>query len=228
VFVDEAARMRYGILVEPATTKPWDSRVAHVLVRPLRDTRITPNHITTLGLATGLAAATCFALGGGGAHVGAALFVLSALLDHADGELARMTGKTSPFGEVYDRIADLVVKVSVFGGMGVGLRHGWLGPWASLLGLVAGTAFVTIFLVRSELARRMGRAALDQPSAGPFEIEDILYCIAPVTWLGWLAPFVAAASVGAPAFAVWTATRLFAARPAVTHESGTPHVSPRS
>jgi archaetidylinositol phosphate synthase len=204
--------MGYGGLVHSAV-KPWDSRIAHAFVRPLRDTAVTPNHVTTVGLGVGLAAAAAFAQGGGWAHVGAALFVLSALLDHADGELARMTGRTTPLGHVYDRIADLVVKVSVFAGMGFGLRHGWLGGWAGVLGLVAGTSFVTIFLLRSELARRLGRSALDQPAAGPFEIEDILYLIAPITWTGHLQAFVVLAAVGAPLFAAWTASRLAAARP---------------
>lgn len=201
-----------------AATKPWDSRLANALVRPFRDTALTPNQVTTVGLATGLSAAMAFAAGGGWAHVGAGLFVLSALLDHADGELARMTGRTSPLGHVYDRIADLVVKVSVFAGMGFGLRHAWLGSWSGVAGLVAGISFVTIFLLRSELARRMGRSALDQPAAGPFEIEDILYLIAPLTWSGHLQAFVAAASVGAPLFAIWTATRLVASRPALARD----------
>lgn len=200
-------------------TKPWDSRIANWMIRPFRDTWLTPNHITTVGLLTGLAAAVCFGRGEGMAHVGAALFVLSALLDHADGELARTTGKTSPFGEVYDRIADLVVKVSVFAGMGFGLRRGPLGEWAAVFGLVAGIAFVTIFLLRSELARRIGRVALEQPSAGPFEIEDILYLIAPITWGGWLQPFVVGAAIGAPGFALFTAFRLLGTRPAAAHES---------
>jgi hypothetical protein len=52
-----------------------------------------------------------------------------------------------------------------------------------------------------------------QPAAGGFEIEDILYAIAPVTWLGLLPPFVLAASIGAPAFALWVA-RDFRARTA--------------
>ncbi|MCW5891414.1 MAG: CDP-alcohol phosphatidyltransferase family protein [bacterium] len=202
-----------------SSTKPWDSRIANALVRPLRDTAVTPNQLTSVGLCTGLAAAAAFAVGGGWAHVGAALFVLSALLDHADGELARMTGKTSPLGHVYDRVADLVVKVSVFAGMGFGMRHGLFGGWAGVLGLVAGISFVTIFLLRSELARRLGRSALDQPAAGPFEIEDILYLVAPVTWSGNLEPFVAAAAIGAPLFAIWTATRLAAARPVLGRET---------
>lgn len=189
-------------------TKPWDARLAHALVRPLYDTRVTPNHLTTAGLLVGLGGALCFALGGRAASWGALLYCVSALLDHADGELARATGRTSAAGQLYDRGADLVVKIATFAGMGAGLHRGPLGWWGAALGLSAGVAFVAIFLLRSELARRVGATALAQPSAGPFEIEDILYLIAPVTWIGWLQPFVVGAAIGAPLFALFTAARL--------------------
>ena len=194
-------------------TKPWDSRLAHWLVSPLRGTWVHPNHLTTLGLASGLAAANLFATGRPASmNWGAAVFVLSAIFDHADGELARMTGKTSSFGHTYDRVADLIVKMSIFTGMGVGVRasFGTAGPY---LGAAAGLAIIAIFVMRSELARRQGPSALVQPAAGGFEIEDILYTIAPVTWLGLLPPFVLAASIGAPVFALWVA-RGFRARTA--------------
>ena len=53
---------------------PWDQCLAHLLVRPLRSSRVTPNAITTLALALGLSAAWLFAQGGGAAHLGALLF----------------------------------------------------------------------------------------------------------------------------------------------------------
>src|SRR5262245_17471170 len=43
--------------------KPWDSRLARLLVLPLRRTPIHPNVLTTLGLLTGLAAAGSYARG---------------------------------------------------------------------------------------------------------------------------------------------------------------------
>jgi phosphatidylglycerophosphate synthase len=188
-------------------TKPWDARLASWLVRPLCATRVTPNQITTLGLVVGLAAAMLYARGGSAVHWGGLLYCLSALIDHADGELARATGQSSAGGQIYDRLADLVVKISLFAGMGAGLRES-LGWWGPVVGCVAGVAFVSIFLLRSALVRRLGPVALVQPSAGPFELEDILYLIAPVTWLGWLQPFVLATAVGAPVFAIFTAIRL--------------------
>lgn len=193
-----------------ASTKPWDARLANLLVRPLRRTAVHPNHVTTVNFAIGLCAAAAYA--GSRPHLGAALYVASAILDHADGELARMTGKTSAFGAAYDRGSDLVVKIALFAGMGLGFRHGALGGWAILAGLTAGVAFVTIFLLRSELARR-DRSAIEQPAAGGFEIEDVLYAIAPLSWTGLLLPFVLAAAVGAPLFALWTARQLWVSTP---------------
>ncbi len=186
-------------------TRPWDSRIARILVLPLRGTSVRPNHLTTLGLLTGLTSAALYAHGGThGADLGAVLLVAAMIVDHADGELARMTGTTSELGRAYDRVADLSVKLCTFLGMGLGLGPEVLGGWGAALGASAGLALLTIFGARSALARRRGDAALTQPALAGFEIEDVLYLIAPVTWLGGLPSFVAAAGLGAPLFALWT------------------------
>lgn len=185
-------------------TKPWDSRIAAALVRPLEGTRVHPNHLTTLGLVSGLVAASLYARGGGWADVGGVLLVATMIIDHGDGELARSTGKTSSFGHTYDRIVDLVVKLSTFVGMGLGLRSGQLGSWAPVFGASTGIALLVIFNARGALARRRSAAeAFHQPSFGGFEIEDILYLIAPLTWFGVLPWFLVAAGIGAPLFAAW-------------------------
>jgi hypothetical protein len=63
----------------------------HCLVRPvmrrLARTRVTPNHLTTLRLAAGIAAAAAFACGGTTwPGIGGGVFVLSMLLERADGD----------------------------------------------------------------------------------------------------------------------------------------------
>jgi phosphatidylglycerophosphate synthase len=141
---------------------------------------------------------------------GAGLYVASAVLDHADGELARMTGTASPFGRAYDRAADLAVRLAVFVGMGLGLRHGPLGAAAVPLGAAAGIAFVGIFLMRTAIAHREGWDAVQDPAVAGIDAEDVLYAIAPLTWLDALAPFLAAAGIGAPLFALWVARRYLA------------------
>lgn len=193
-------------------TKPWDSRIAALLVRPLRATSVHPNHLTTVGLATGLVSAGLYARGGAAADLGGVLLIATMIIDHADGELARTTGKTSAFGHAYDRIVDLVVKLCTFLGMGIGLRTGPLGGWSIVLGGAAGLALLVIFNARSALARRRSAAeAFHQPSFAGFEIEDILYLIAPVTWLGGLSGFLVATGIGAPLFAAWSAYLLWRA-----------------
>jgi len=192
--------------------KPWDSRIAALLVRPLHATSVHPNHLTTVGLVTGLVSAGLYARGGGAADVGGVLLIATMIIDHADGELARTTGKTSAFGHAYDRIVDLVVKLCTFLGMGIGLRTGPLGRWSIVLGAAAGLALLVIFNARGALARRRSpEEAFHQPSFGGFEIEDILYLIAPVTWLGGLSGFLVATGIGAPLFAAWSAYLLWRA-----------------
>lgn len=191
---------------EVAATKAWDSRLARWLVTPLRDTWVHPNHLTTVGMLVGLTAAALYATGTPALlHLGAAVWVVSAVLDHADGEFARLAAKTSAWGAAYDRASDLLVRLALFTGMGVGLRAGSLGAAAPLCGLAAGLAFVAIFSLRGAIIRRRGRDAVEQPAVGGFELEDVLYLIAPLTWLGALEPFIVAAGIGAPLYAVWAA-----------------------
>src|ERR1700753_1604584 len=91
----------------PAAQRPWDARLARRLVTPLKDSRATPNHLTTVRLAVGLAAAAAFLPGTyRWMNIGALLMVLSNFLDHTDGELARISGKTSRIGHIYDLASD--------------------------------------------------------------------------------------------------------------------------
>ncbi|HSA80011.1 MAG TPA: CDP-alcohol phosphatidyltransferase family protein [Geminicoccaceae bacterium] len=189
---------------------PWDQRLARVLVRPLRNGRVTPNGITTLTLILGLLSAWLYARGGSAAHLGAVLFMLACLLDHADGELARLSGRTSTFGHYYDLIADGLVLTALFLGIGAGLSGGEAGAGALRLGLLAGGATGLIVLLRLELERRAGRSATRQPNLLGFELQDLMYLVGPVTWLGWLEPFLILAAIGAPLYALnvlWTLGR---------------------
>ena len=183
--------------------EPWDQRLARALVRPLVATPVTPNHVTALSLLVGLTAGACYAAGGAAAHWGGALLMASLLIDHADGELARMSGKTSVFGHYFDYVSDGVVLVAAFTGMGVGLPEGALGGWAVLAGIAAGTAIAATFLLRDAMSRRHGQEAIAQPTIGGFEVQDVMYLVGPITWLGGLAPFLALAGVGAPLFLLW-------------------------
>ena len=102
--------------------KPWDAQLATWLVRPLVDSWVHPNVLTTVRLAVGLGGAALFA-SGSAYNLGAVLIVLSNFLDHTDGELARLSGKTTSFGHLYDLWSDAVVTVGIFVGLGIGLEQ---------------------------------------------------------------------------------------------------------
>jgi archaetidylinositol phosphate synthase len=177
--------------------------LARLAVRPLARTSISPNALTLLGMACGLVAAVLFARGMPYAHVGAAIFMFAVWMDHVDGEHARATRRTSRFGHYLDHAAAMTTYVSMFVGAGIGLASGGLGPWAVPLGIAAGVSVVVIFTVRMWAENRLGLDAVKQNVRGGFEIEDTLYIVGPVTWLGGLEPFVLAAGIGAPLFMVW-------------------------
>ena len=199
--------MHDSTLPAPAAPRPWDARLARRLVTPLKDSRATPNHLTTVRLAAGLAAAAAFLPGTyGWTNIGALLMVLSNFLDHTDGELARISGKTSRIGHIYDLASDALVTVLLFLaiGIGVGTRVGSLLQLPpALLGLVAGSAVALIFYLRMRIEERVGKSGTQQGSLAGFETEDILYLMPMVTLCNGLTNFLVAAAIGAPLFAIW-------------------------
>ena len=184
----------------------WTHRLARLLVRPLVGTRVTPNHLTTLRLLTGLGACAALAAGDRGLEIwGGWLWLASAFLDRADGELARLSGSSSAWGHRYDFVCDIAVTALFFVGVGVGWREGAIGAWSIVLGLTAGAGVLAAEL----LAERIDQANAETgekayPGFAGFDFDDVLYLFAPVVWLGWHQEFLAGASVGAPAFALLT------------------------
>jgi phosphatidylglycerophosphate synthase len=190
--------MPFSTRIEPL----WDQRLARLLVGPLRQTPITPNAITTLTIVSGLLGAWLLAGAGAGANLGAALVMVALLLDHADGELARLTGQTTTFGHYYDLFADALVMGALFVGIDLGLDASGLGGAPVRLGLIAGGGVAVAMLFRMELERRAGKIAVRQPSLLGFEPQDVLYLVGPVTWLDGLETFLMLAAIGAPIYAV--------------------------
>jgi phosphatidylglycerophosphate synthase len=187
----------------------WVHRAARIAVRPLVSTPLTPNHLTTLRLATGIAAAAAFAFGERAWDIaGGVLFVLSAFLDRADGELARISGRTSPLGHRYDLASDVACNVMAFGAIGIGLSHGPLGGTALALGALAAAAVGAIFW----LVQQMENFGEEFSGAAGFDPDDALFIVGPAAWLGWLAPLLYAAAVGAPLFLLFALWRYRALR----------------
>jgi archaetidylinositol phosphate synthase len=177
----------------------WSHRLARTLVAPLRNTFVTPNHLTTLRLATGLGACAALIQGQYEWDVwGGALWVLSTLLDYADGELARMTGKTSAFGHLYDYTTDVLVNALFFISVGIGLHASVLGWWALPMGSLAGASIVISSMLAEAIEKRETAGTKLVPSAGGFDLEHIMYLFAVAAWFGLLLPLLIGASIGAP------------------------------
>ena len=192
---------------DPACQRPWDARLARYLVAPLKDSRVSPNHLTTVRLAIGLGAAAAFVPGTyAWSNVAALALALSNFLDHADGELARLSGKCSRIGHCYDLASDAAVTILLFVAIGLGVSPNGDDAWLAapvVQGAVAGVAVAVIFYLRVRIEELAGKAAARQPSLGGFEVEDVLYLLPLVTLFDGLGPLLMMASIGAPLFAVW-------------------------
>ena len=195
---------------------PYDQRIARVLVQPLARLGVTPNQVTAVSLLLALGAGALFVVGGAPAiHWAAGLFVLARFLDHFDGELARLTGKTSRFGYYFDYTAGGLGFAALFAGIGWGLAAGPLGGWALALGLAGCASALLAMGLNLDLDRQLGLGegeAVGYPGWAGFELEDGIYLLAPVTWLGWLEPFFVAAGIGATVYLLWTLGRVLRAR----------------
>jgi phosphatidylglycerophosphate synthase len=191
---------------------PYDQRLARLLVRPLAQTPVTPNQITALTLVLALAAAWLFAQGDAdAANWGAGLFVLARFLDHFDGELARLKDVNSRLGYYLDYIAGALSYTALFAGIGIGLSGGALGGWALALGAAGAASAILSLFINLDIDKQMeltDGATAGYPGFAGFELEDGIYLIAPITWLGWLSPFFVLCGIGAAVYCLWSAWSL--------------------
>ena len=204
--------------------------LARVAVRPLIGTGVKPNHITTLRIATGLAACAFVALGARQGDLWAGIFwLVSAFLDRADGELARIGDMMSAKGHAYDYFADALINSLLFVAAGIGLRHGWLGAWAPVLGLLATVSMLVCWVVGEWYQKLEGSGAKAYAGRWGFDLDDGLYLIAPLIWFGAMSFVIVGASVTTSIMAVVILVRyarLKAQRQANGAISGADHPMP--
>jgi archaetidylinositol phosphate synthase len=191
------------------TGSSWTHRLARIVVRPMVGSGVTPNHLTSLRLVTGLLACATLLPGEHSWDMWAGwLWLVSAFLDRADGELARIGGMSSPAGHAYDYFTDNVVNSGFFVALGIGLRQGALGEAAIALGLWTGAALFLCGYWSEELEWYEGPGAKAYSGVGGFDPDDLLYLLAPILWLGGNAPLLVAACLGATFMTLLTGWRL--------------------
>ena len=197
----------------------WIHRGVRPSVRLLASTPITPNHVTTLRLVTGIAAALAVSAGSGNwPLVGGVLFSVSVVLDRVDGDLARLTGTTSQWGHRYDLISDAVVNMAIFIGIAYGVQDGVFGVWAMPMGMTAGLSVVLIQWQVIHIEARTGKHAAQLPSFAGFDADDAILVVPLAIWAGGAEPLLATAAIIAPIFAVFFILKF---RTATTRQDGT-------
>lgn len=118
--------------------------LAWQLARLLARTPLTPNMVSVIGGLFVVAAAIAYAQPGwpGPALLGMLLHMTWHVVDGADGDLARMTGRSSPIGEMVDGLCDYTSHIVLYvvlgwllaGGMVPAAwptAHPWLWMWAA-------------------------------------------------------------------------------------------------
>jgi len=134
--------------------------LAHVVVLALVPLRVSPPLVVAANALAGLAAVV--AVAGGQLVTGALLLQLKTVLDNADGQLARASGRTSVLGRYLDTEADLVVNVAVF----TALAYETGSLLLALPSLVALTLVLSADFNEEVLHRRArGEAVETEPSA---------------------------------------------------------------
>jgi hypothetical protein len=95
--------------------------LAFLFVKMICRTGVTPNKLTLLSMVFGVLGGVSLALGTPGAlAVGGVLFLLYNIVDCSDGQLARLNHSGTPLGRILDGVADYVVSLVAYLGIGIG------------------------------------------------------------------------------------------------------------
>ena len=129
--------------------------LAHPLVLLFGRLRVPPPAVVVAAGAAGVAAAV--ELGRGSLIAAALLVQLKTLLDNADGQLARLTGRISAFGRYLDSEVDLLVNAALF----AALAWTTTQPALALAGFLALTSVLSL----NFNVERLSRAAGAEPEA---------------------------------------------------------------
>jgi len=101
--------------------------------RGFASTGLSPNFWTFVGLVFAIASAVVYGLGiEYGLIIGGVLLLVSGFFDMVDGQVARVTGKTSVKGSYLDSMFDKIAEVAIFLGILIG---GYAEPYLVLLAI---------------------------------------------------------------------------------------------
>jgi phosphatidylglycerophosphate synthase len=129
--------------IESASNRVVIHPLSRALASALARTPVTPNQVSVASVGVSGAAAWCYLTLAWpwNAIAGFALQILWHVLDGADGDLARRTGRASPVGELVDGVCDHLSQVLVYVALALMAQRSigsWAWAWA--LAVAAGAA----------------------------------------------------------------------------------------
>lgn len=201
---EEALQATLGIAVDSGVDRYLHRRGSRWISRLLVRTPVTPNQVSLVSLAIGLVAIWCFwHATAASALLGVLVYALACIVDHADGEIARLTFQESRLGANLDWTIDTVIHVGIV--LGIGVSSG--GRLMGVVGLLA-AAGVTLSAV---FARYLARELEVGPTVGGLlrniANRDLFYLVLlSFAALRWLAPplvFVVAVIVAVGSQVYW-------------------------
>jgi phosphatidylglycerophosphate synthase len=131
-----------GSAIDTRLDRALHRRLSRPVTRAAITLGITPNQISVASLLVGLVAAWCFGLGTAGAALaGLFIYVAAVVLDHADGEVARLTLAESRLGEWLDILVDTVVHAALVIAMGLTAQR-IAGGGGAMLGVVGAIGII--------------------------------------------------------------------------------------
>ena len=197
--------------------KKIDEKIAEKIVKYLIKTSITPNQITTFSLLLAAFAAVFFSFGiYFFSVIGSILFIFSKFLDHVDGQLARTQNKTSKFGWYYDYFADTAGYILMFIGISAGIPPGTFEiKIFNLVNIDLQNYLLFSAIIASLLNTFLGilhkyktkKDFYGFPETEKVALEDGIYLIGPITWIGFINLFFLMASIGSVVFVVYNIKR---------------------
>ena len=144
-------------------------------------TGLSPNFWTLVGLVFALTSALVYGLGlEFGLIIGGILLLVSGFFDMVDGQVARITGKTSHKGSYLDSMFDKIAEVAIFLGLLVG---GYAEPYLVMLA-------ITLSLLVSYARAKSDALNIKLQGVGIGERAERLLVIAIIGIIGYMEPAV--------------------------------------
>jgi phosphatidylglycerophosphate synthase len=211
---ETALQATLGIAVDSGVDRYLHRRGSRWISRLLVRTPVKPNHVSLSSFAIGLVAVWCFWHATAvSAFLGVLLYALASIVDHADGEIARLTFQESRLGANLDWTIDTIIHAGIVLGIGVS-SGGW---HTSVIGFLSATGVI----LSAVFARYLPREIEVGPTVGGLLTHianrDLFYLVLlSFAILRWLAPplvLVVAVIVAAGSQAYWVGCLLRVRRP---------------